>query len=723
MAVAISTLALAVGLAAASSGPRTERAAAAEPTAPAGELRALRSGESAAPSGPTAPQVLAALSGAEVNHDVNAEGGSQAEAVVALEPDNPDRVIAAISPAPGGDPQAWISDQGMSAGSQVGRPLPASAEFEGDVQGSLSLCCQPSVTANSDGNLWLAVSATGATSHIAINRVAAGTTAFQAASVAIPRSASTDLQEQPMIAIDDDGGSAKADRLYAVWIENDAGTQDVVISECDASAGSLGDPADECDDPDNWSSPTTITDGGGSDVFTSPDIGIAPNGDVYVAWWHVGDPVPAPEDANLVEIDTCAAAADCTSGANWGVDGAVRELDAMDDDGVPGLEGLPLACPIIGAPGGRVGPQPRVEVGPTGIVYVAFSDLRDNAAPSGPTRCTAAGTDKTWDSYIVAGAAVNTAPTTAEDPVRLSDDSGLDLNDHFLPALSVDASTGDVEASLYSTKHDPSGQRTHQYHVISADDGATFSSMTQFTTSDSRFSGSLSDGIDYGSYAGADSAEGTFVPSWTDNRFFQGRKGDLYVLSPQVETTIDSAPTGTVPTATSAFGFSSVAPGFQCSTDSSSFLACTSPTSIGPLPNSPHTFSVRATDAVGNPADLSPASASWTINDTLPPQTKITKRPDNKTLKRRAKHRFEANEVGATFECRYDRRKWKTCDSPRKKKVDPGNHRFKVRATDVGGNTDPSAAKDTWTFKKKCGKKKAGEPRRRCRSENREKHF
>jgi len=651
---------------------------------------------------------------------VNAEGASQAEAVVALEPDNPDRVIAAISPAPGGDPKAWISDQGMSAGSQLARLLPASAEFEGDVQGNLSLCCQPSVTANSDGNLWLAVSAAGGNSHIAINRVATGGTAFQAESVAIPRD-STDLQEQPMIAIDDDDGSAKADRLYAVWIENDAGTQDVVISECDASAGSLGDPADECDDPDNWSSPTTITDGAGSDVFASPDIGIAPNGDVYVAWWHVGD--PAPDGANQVEIDTCAAADNCTVGSNWGVDGAVRDLDSMDDVGGPGLEGLPFACPIIGAPGGNVGPQPRVEVGPTGIVYVAFSDLRDNAAPSSPTRCTAAGTDKTWDSFIVAGAAAGTAPTIAEEPERLSNDGARDLNDHFLPALSVDPSTGDVEASLYSTKHDPSGQRTHQYHVISTDAGASFSSMTQFTTSDSRFSGSLSDGVDYGSYAGADSAEGKFVPSWTDNRFFQGREGDLYVLSPQVETTIDAAPTGTVPNATSSFTFSSPAPGFQCSTDSSSFLACTPPTSIGPLPNGSHTFAVRATDAVGNPADLSPASATRTINDTVPPQTKITKRPDNKTPKRRAKHRFEANEVGVTFECRYDRHKWKTCDSPLKKKVGQGKHRFKVRVTDVGGNTDPSAAKDTWAVKGKCGKKKAGEPRQRCRARNKEKHF
>ncbi len=668
-----------------------------------------------------APELLAAPSGAEVNFDVNAESGSQAETAIALEPDNPDRVITAIGPT-SGNPKAWISNSAMAPGSQVERQLPSISQLhfdEGDGTTDLALCCEPAVTADLLGNLWLAVSTTGANSHIAINRVASGGTAFQPTNVAIPKTAASELQEQPRIAIDN-GASTKAGRLYAVWVENDAGAQAVVISECNATAGSVDDPADHCDDPDNWSLPATLTDAGGSSAFASPDVGIAPNGDVYVVWWHVGD--PGASGANQVEIDRCEVGDDCRLVGSWGTDGGVRDLDAEAD------LGLPASCPIIGAPGGRVGPQPYVEVGPSGaanaeIVYVAFGDLRDNAAPSNPTRCTATGTDKTWDSYIVAGAAANTAPSIADTPERLSDDGALALNDHFFPALSVDPSNGDVEASLYSTKHDPSGQRTHQYHVISTDGGDSYSAMTQISTLDSRFSGSLTTGVDYGSYAGADSAGGAFVPSWTDNRFIQGRKGDLYVLAPQVETTIDSAPTGTVKTAINAFTFSSPVPDFQCARNSGAFLACGSPSAVGPLPNGAHTFQARATDAVGNPVGLSPATATWTINDTKAPQTKITKRPENKTSKKRAKHKFEANEVGATFECRYDRRKWKSCESPKKKKVDPGKHRFKVRAIDVGGNVDAKPAKDKWQFKRKCGSKKPGGARRSCRKQNKDKHF
>jgi hypothetical protein len=247
--------------------------------------------------------------------------------------------------------------------------------------------------------------------------------------------------------------------------------------------------------------------------------------------------------------------------------------------------------------------------------------------------------------------------------------------------------------------------------------------MTRITTADSRFSGSLSDGFDYGGYQGADSGAGTFVPAWTDNRILQGRAADLYVLSAQAETTINSAPTGTVATAINEFEFSSGAPGFQCRTDSGPFFTCASPREIGPLSNGSHTFKARATDAVGNPADLSPASATWRINDLNPPQTKITKRPKRKTRKRRATHRFEANEVGASFECRYDRKRWSECTSPSKKKLKPGKHRFRVRATDVGGNTDPKPAHDKWRIKARCGKKDSAAKRRRCREKNHRKWF
>ncbi len=78
------------------------------------------------------------------------------------------------------------------------------------------------------------------------------------------------------------------------------------------------------------------------------------------------------------------------------------------------------------------------------------------------------------------------------------------------------------------------------------------------------------------------------------------------------------------------------------------------------------------------------------------PTTKITKGPRKKTVKRKAKFTFTSDEEGSTFECKLDKKPFKPCTSPKKVRVKPGRHRFHVRATDPGGNTDPTPAKRKW---------------------------
>ena len=81
--------------------------------------------------------------------------------------------------------------------------------------------------------------------------------------------------------------------------------------------------------------------------------------------------------------------------------------------------------------------------------------------------------------------------------------------------------------------------------------------------------------------------------------------------------------------------------------------------------------------------------------DTNPPETKITKGAPNKTEKTKVKFKFRSDEDGSTFECKKDKKPWKRCSSPTKMKhLDEGKHKFKVRATDAAGNTDPTPAKD-----------------------------
>jgi hypothetical protein len=294
----------------------------------------------------------------------------------------------------------------------------------------------------------------------------------------------------------------------------------------------------------------------------------------------------------------------------------------------------------------------------------------------------------------------------ANSGVRLSDDGALAVNDHFLPALSVDPSSGAVEAGFYSTSDDPSGQHASRDYVISENGGADFSPPVALSGADSRFSGPLSDGFDYGERQGADSAAGVYRPAWTDNRPIQGRDADLYVLSPAVETTIDSAPTGRVPSPTSAFRFSTPAPRAICSIDSGFFGACSSPRQVGPLDNGPHRFRVTATDRAGNWMDLTPAVTGWSILDLTPPDTRLIVEPERRTKAKRPRYEFDSDDPAAKFQCRYDKDVWRVCQSPKTQKVSIGKHKVRIRAFDLAGNVDPTPIKDRFRRIKKCGKRK-----------------
>jgi hypothetical protein len=169
------------------------------------------------------------------------------------------------------------------------------------------------------------------------------------------------------------------------------------------------------------------------------------------------------------------------------------------------------------------------------------------------------------------------------------------------------------------------------------------------------------------------------------------------------DTTITGGPTGTVTTSSASFTFTSTETGstFACSLDGGSFLDCTSPQAYSSLTNGSHTFSVRATDAAGNP-DLSPATGTWIVNvqagDTTPPDTTITGGPTGTVTTASASFTFTATETGSTFQCSLDSAAFTACSSPAAYTgLANASHTFAVRAIDPAGNTDLSPATRTWT--------------------------
>ena len=164
------------------------------------------------------------------------------------------------------------------------------------------------------------------------------------------------------------------------------------------------------------------------------------------------------------------------------------------------------------------------------------------------------------------------------------------------------------------------------------------------------------------------------------------------------ETTITEMPDDPSNSEDGHFSFSSDDPAatFECSLDSAEYAACTVPYEYSGLSDGPHTFAVRAIDALGNTEDT-PASYDWTI-DTIAPDTGFVSRPADPSNVSEASFSFISTEGDSSFECNLDSAGFSVCESPKLyDTLGEGLHTFAVRAIDAAGNPDASPASYSWT--------------------------
>jgi hypothetical protein len=133
-------------------------------------------------------------------------------------------------------------------------------------------------------------------------------------------------------------------------------------------------------------------------------------------------------------------------------------------------------------------------------------------------------------------------------------------------------------------------------------------------------------------------------------------------------------------------------------------------------------FPVGDTDAEGEPrvqgfgidigADELPVGP--VPPDTNPPDTKILKKPEPKSRKRKATFKFGTTEpFNAQFWCTLDGKAYKRCKSPKKMRVKRGKrHKFAVFSIDEAGNADPTPAQYAWKVRRKERDRGGGEPRK-----------
>jgi hypothetical protein len=172
---------------------------------------------------------------------------------------------------------------------------------------------------------------------------------------------------------------------------------------------------------------------------------------------------------------------------------------------------------------------------------------------------------------------------------------------------------------------------------------------------------------------------------------------------------ITSGPDGPTNNTTPSFEFAAE-PGatVNCSVDDGGPGPCSGPNSdtTGPLADGAHKFGVRAVDAAGNVAT---DERAFTVDTFI--RTAIRLAPPERGTRRTVVYKFRAEQLdpaaedptryaeepGATFVCRLDDRSLRPCSSPvHYTHLKHGKHRFRVIATDLAGNVDPTPATDTF---------------------------
>jgi Right handed beta helix region len=107
-------------------------------------------------------------------------------------------------------------------------------------------------------------------------------------------------------------------------------------------------------------------------------------------------------------------------------------------------------------------------------------------------------------------------------------------------------------------------------------------------------------------------------------------------------------------------------------------------------PDPPPTCADTPAMCVKPPVSGPPAPAL----DTTKPKVTIKQAPKAKSASTVAKFKFVSDEAGSTFQCKLDRKAFANCRSPRTyKKLKPGKHVFKVKATDAAGNVSAVVAR------------------------------
>jgi hypothetical protein len=438
-----------------------------------------------------------ASSGSEV--DVSRLAGPQDEASIAIDPRNPQVLLAGSNSSEEGVVRIYESSDGgttWQAETPYNKPSSRLRTCAADPWGAIDL------TGRQYFSFVRATPCRTGKPHLYVT-TRAGADSPWATPVIVSRLGSQALfDDKPSLAVDTSPVSPYRNRAYVAWSRlSKAGVSRIVMSHSD-------------DAGQHWSTPITVNKEGKDETYAT--VALARNGNAYVAW-----------------DDQTSASVKVARSADGGVHfSAARTTATFVIVTIPHC-GTGIVIPAVKF--GCLHPTPLVSVDASGgrysgRVYVTY--VQTDFQGSHGVRAAV------LDARLrpLAGSGQNLGlPVTKVGATR---------SDQFLPASAVDQSNGHVWVCFYDTKGDPERRRAVYSCTLSIDGGSTWLTPAKAASVESDETQPGAFAYAYGDYEGLAVANGVAHPAWTDSRDLGTLAEEIYTSRLTEADVITPAPAG-----------------------------------------------------------------------------------------------------------------------------------------------------------------------------------
>ncbi len=399
------------------------------------------------------------------NVNVNRQAGNQAEAAIAIDPTNPQRLFASSNAFTGALMLSYSTDAGATWTSRFGA--------NGGADGLPAACCDSTVTWDRYGNLFLVYldqNVLPPTKNGSV-RVALSTDGGQ--NFSLIASLPSGNVDQPTVT----NGPWTNGADSAVWVTWTDGSDAINLSGAHVTGNGSA----------NIGAFSAAIKAGNGDFG---DVAVGPGGQVMVAYQRPhGSSSPSQLYIALKPANQ----------ANFNGEISVVTTPMSGFYSIPAQSSRTID-PEVGLAWDRTGGAHN------GRVYFVYTDV----AKKGDVNT----------SVYVRFSDNNGSNWTS--PVKVND--GASDKSAFLPRIALDQTNGQLAVSWHDARNS-SDNKSSQFFGATSTDGISFSANFQISAGTSNAANAAS-GVDYGDYTGLDYRQGVFYPVWADNSNSTGDNPD-----------------------------------------------------------------------------------------------------------------------------------------------------------------------------------------------------